>query len=142
MSGLLDSFLTFTSSAFAFLIVELTEWAVLVRDEAGWHVRFRRARRYPNLRPTISTLKVTGILFVILLVYAPFIVPGILLNPYVVYLVSVTKFWGLLFFLSCTFSFLWIWRHIVVKKWNWQQYLLAAASVALFVVYVIANLLT
>jgi hypothetical protein len=142
MSDFLSSFLTFTSSTFAFMTVEITEWAIFVHDEAGWHIRFKRAKRYPTLRPTISTLKVTGILFAILLIYAPFIVPGVFLNPYVVYLVSLTKFWGLLFLVSIAFSFLWIWHHIVGKKWNWQQYLLAAASIALFLAYVVANLLT
>jgi len=80
-----------------------------------------------------------GILFFILLIYGPFVIPGILLNPYVVSLVSLTQFWGQLFFLSCTVSFLWIWHHVVGKQWNGQQILLAVISICLFATYVLVN---
>jgi hypothetical protein len=124
------------------MIGEITEWTILIHDKAGWHVRFKKAEGYSNLRPTISSAKATGILFIILLIYVPFVAPGLFINDSVMYLLSLTKYWGLLFFLSITFSFLWIWHHIVGTKWNLRQSILAAISIVMFTAYVLLNIFT
>jgi hypothetical protein len=130
-------FLTFTSGAFV-LIGEFIEWSLLIHDKAGWHRRFKSPEGHDNLRPLISTLQAAGIIFLIALVLTPFIIPAFW-SIYVVGLIGSSKYWILLFFLSITFSFLWIWHHIVGKKWNLGQGLLAASSVLLFVSYLIVN---
>jgi hypothetical protein len=122
--GISGSFLYFTSSAFVFLMEELIEWSLLVHD----------------LRLPISAFKAACIIFAISLVVAPFVLPE-LWSRYVVSLVSVSQYWILLFCLSITFSFLWIWHHIVGKKTNSGQVLLAIASAAFLILYIAVNLI-
>jgi len=122
-----------------FVIAEIIEWTVLVHDEAGWHFRFGSAKNYPHLRPLISTAKAAAVLFVIALIVSPFILPS-LWNKYVLALIDSSRWWILLFFMSVSFSFLWIWHHIARKNWNWQQGLLAALSVLFLASFLYLNL--
>jgi hypothetical protein len=137
ISGVL---LYFTSNAFVFLVGEIIEWSILVHDGAGWHLRFGNVEGHPNLRPLISTLKVAMILFAIILVLSPFVIPQFW-SAYLAGVVGSSKYWILLFILSMTFSFLWIWHHVVGKAWNWGQYGLAGMSVCILVVYLYVNLI-
>ena len=139
MSDISNPLLAFTSHAIMFVIAEIIEWTVLVHDEAGWHFRFGSAKNYPNLRPLISTGKAAIVLFVIALIVSPFILPG-LWSKYVLALIDSSRYWILLFFMSLSFSFLWIWHHIAGKKWNWLQGLLAALSVLFLAGYLYLNL--
>jgi hypothetical protein len=141
MSVLSDPLLDFTSVAFVFLIGEALEWLILKRDEAGWHFRFGEAEGYSNLNPVISTVKVAAILFVLILVVSPFVLPQVF-NSYVLAWIATTKDWYLISLLSITFSFLWIWHHVAGKDWNWQQDVLALISVVLLLAYIGANIVT
>lgn len=140
MPDILSLFLYFTSQAFIFLIAEFIEWSIFVHDDAGWHFRFGSPEGHPNLRPLISTLKAALILFAIILVISPFLLPEVW-NRYIINLVGSSKYWFLLFFLSITFSLLWIWHHVVGKDWNWQQSTLAVVSALLFAAYILLNFL-
>jgi len=140
MIDLSSLFLYFTSQASTFLIAEIIEWFILIHDDAGWHFRFGSAEDYPRLRPLISTFKAALVIFAVVLIISPFLLPEIW-NRFIVNLIGSTRHWFLLFILSVTFSFLWIWHHIVGKNWNWQQILLAILSILLFVIYISVNVL-
>ena len=139
MSDISSALLAFTSHAIIFVIAEIIEWTVFVHDEAGWHFRFGSAKDYPNLRPLISTFKVAVVLFILGLIILPFILSD-LWNKYVAVLIGSSKDWWLLFALSISFPFLWIWHHIARKKWNRAQGLLAVLSVLFLAGYLYLNL--
>ncbi len=132
----MDILLSLTSGAFIFLIGEFIEWVILYNDGAGFHFRFGSVPNHPNLNPIVSTLIVAVIFLVIIIV-------GGVLSPlfwdYIVSFISSSKDWFLLSILVITFSLLWIWHHIIGKKWNLGQGLLAASSVLLFASYVLIN---
>jgi len=138
MSDIMNTLLAFTSKAFVFLIAEFLEWSILVHDKAGWHFRFGSADDYPNLRPLISTFKAAVVLFILGLIISPFILSD--LDKYLTVLIGSSKDWWLLFALSVSFSFLWLWHHIAGKDWNTPQHLLAVLSVVFLIAYLYANL--
>ncbi len=138
MTAISDVLLYFTSNAFVFLVGEIIEWSILRHDNAGWHLRFGKVKHHPHLRPLISTFKVALILFGIILILSPFVIPQIW-SGYLNVVIGSSKYWIMLFVLSISFSFLWIWHHVVGKGWNWEQYVLAAISIILFLGYLYLN---
>ncbi|MFZ3077087.1 MAG: hypothetical protein WA139_01400 [Candidatus Aenigmatarchaeota archaeon] len=138
MVDIFSILIDFTSFAIIFLIGEVIEWFLLVNDGAGWHFRFGHAEGYSKLNPVISTFKVALILFVIILFITPFLLPQIW-NTLVVNLVKSTEYWFLLAIGSITFTFLWIWHHIVGKDWNWKQYVLLIITIISLVIYLWIN---
>lgn len=117
---------------FVFLITEFIEWTVLKHDGAGWHIRFFKQG---NLLPVAKTWVVALIFFVIIFLVSDLILPNVY-SSYIAPAIKGTA--GTLFLLlgGVAFSYLWIWHHIVMKRWDNGQYLVAAVAVLSFGAYI------
>ncbi len=125
-----------TSIATVFLIGELIEWAIFKHSGMNWYFRFGRTA---NGNPIISTIKVAVGILILTIFLSPFLLTP-LVNTYVNTLILQSQNPYLLLILALSFSLLWIWHHIVGKRWNTEQYGLVAICILALIGYIYSNL--
>lgn len=132
-----DILLQITGACFLFLLSEIVEVLVIVKDEGGWKWRFGEAEGFPQLNPYVSTWIIAVAVFVIVILI-PTIVGFLYWDQFLSWIASFA-YWGLLLLVSVGVSYLWLWHHVIGKDWDVTQYAILAGSILVAVLFLHLN---